>query len=147
MIIRVHTHLDIPSDQAWELIARPSTFLEICRPILGVRDPSALPDAWAEGQVLDLRLTLLGIPANRHQIRIVKIDEEQGEALTNEHGGPLRQWNHRLHGEPDPAGGTDYTDEIDIGSGPLAPFIWLFGHLFFRYRQQRLRKLARAYKP
>jgi hypothetical protein len=142
--IRVRTRLDLPPDDALELIARPATFLAICRPLLGVTDPSALPERWRAGDTYDLRLTVLGIPANRHVIHLVHLDQEAGEAFTNERGGVLRRWNHRLHGEPDGKGATLYTDEIDIGSGLLIPLIWTFGHLFFRYRQRNLRRLARA---
>jgi ligand-binding SRPBCC domain-containing protein len=143
MVIRVQTRLDLPPEAAWELIAKPSTFLAICRPLLGVTDPSALPDRWQAGDTYDLRLSVLGIPANRHTIHLIKIDEANGEALTNERGGPLRRWNHRLYGKPDGDGATLYTDEIDIGRGLLVPLIWLGGSLFFRYRQRNLRRLAR----
>lgn len=35
-----------------------------------------------------------------------------------------------------------YTDEVEIRAGRLTPLVWLFGHLFFRYRQMRWRTLA-----
>jgi len=37
-----------------------------------------------------------------------------------------------------------YTDQIDIQAGILTPPIWLFAHIFYRYRQRRWRHLVRA---
>ena len=58
----------------------------------------------------------------------------------------MRNWNHLIRIEPEGAG-SRYTDEIEIGAGPLTPLISLYAKLFYRYRQRRWRKLARTLEP
>jgi hypothetical protein len=104
-----------------------------------------LPDEWRLGARHELRLRAFGlIPLWRHRLRIVRLDRESGEALTNEGGGPLTAWNHRIRVEGAEGGRTRYTDEVEVRSGPLTPLSWAIAHAVFAYRQARFRALARG---
>jgi hypothetical protein len=83
------------------------------------------------------------IPAWKHEIRIVRVDEAARVIYTNERGGGVRKWNHRITIKPLSDDRCRYTDEIDIGAGPITPLVWAYAHVFYRYRQRRWRKLAR----
>ena len=64
--------------------------------------------------------------------------------LTNERGGPVRMWNHRIKVEPLSERRCLYTDELELRAGVLTAFVWLIAHLFYRYRQMRWRNLAQV---
>lgn len=144
MIVRVSTELDISADLAWETVKKPETFLYVVRGVLGVRQLDEVPEDWGEGLTVRVRLYFFHvIPAWKHEIRIVRLDEAAREIYTNERGGGVRRWNHLLKFESLSEQRCRYTDEIEIGAGPLTPFVWLFAHAMFRYRHIRWRRLAR----
>jgi hypothetical protein len=144
MIVRVSTDLEIPADLAWETVKKPETFRYIVRGVLGVKELDEVPEDWGEGLTVRVRLYFFHvIPAWKHEIRIVRVDEAALEIYTNEHGGGVRKWNHRITIEPLSSETCRYTDEIDIGAGPITPLVWAYAHAFYRYRQRRWRKLAR----
>lgn len=146
-MIRRSTRLPLPAGSAWELAKRSDTFLYVVRGLLGVRvlGGAELPERWRAGDAVQLRLLIGGvIPANRHELRVVEVDDERRVARTNEHGGLLRAWNHRISVAPEGEAASRYTDEVEVRAGPLTPLVWAGGHLFFAYRQRRLRRLART---
>jgi hypothetical protein len=144
VIARISTDLDIPADLAWETVKKPETFVYVVRGALGVQQLDEIPEDWGAGLTVRVRLFFFHVsPAWKHEIRIVRLDEAAREIYTNERGGGVRKWNHRLTFEPLSEQRCRYTDEIEIGAGPLTPFVWLFAHAMFRYRHMRWRKLAR----
>jgi ligand-binding SRPBCC domain-containing protein len=144
VIVRVSTLLDAPPERVWELVKRADTFLYVTRPFLGFTGVDEWPETLAEGEGLGARLLGFGfIPLWRHEIVLVRLDDEAREIYTNEHGGPVRKWNHRITVEA-ANGRSRYTDEIEIGAGIFTPMTWLFASLFFRYRQMRWRRLVRS---
>jgi hypothetical protein len=144
VIVRVSTDLEIPVDLAWETVKKPETFQYVVHGVMGVRQLDEIPEDWGEGLVVRVRLFFFHvIPAWKHEIRIVRLDETAREIYTNERGGGVRKWNHRLKFDALSEQRCRYTDEIEIGAGLLTPFVWLFAHAMFRYRHMRWRKLAR----
>jgi hypothetical protein len=144
VIVRVSTDLDIPADLAWETVKKPETFQYVVRGIMGVRLLDEIPEDWGEGLTVRVRLFFFHvIPAWKHEIGIVRLDEAEREIYTNERGGPVRRWNHRIKIDPVSASRCHYTDEIEVHAGPLTPLTGASTHLIFRYRQRRWRKLAR----
>jgi hypothetical protein len=144
VIVRVSTDLDIPAGLAWETVKKPETFRYIVRGVLGVKELDEVPEDWGEGLTVRVRLFFFHvIPAWKHEIRIVRVDEAAREIYTNERGGGVRRWNHRITIDPRSADRCHYTDEIDIDAGPMTPLVWAYAHVFYRYRQWRWRKLAR----
>lgn len=143
--VRISTDLPLAAEAACELAQKPALFAFVVRPVFRV---SGLPDerfarAAAPGDELSARLWWLGLlPAWRHHLRIVSIAPH--ELFTNERGGLLRSWNHRLTFEPRGDDACRYTDEVTLDAGPLTPLVQLFAQALFRWRQARWRALARV---
>ncbi len=77
-----------------------------------------------------------------HHLRVVRVADN--EIYTNEHGGPVKTWNHRLTFEPLTASSCRYTDEIETDPGLLGVPSRLFARLMFRHRHRRWRSLTRV---
>jgi ligand-binding SRPBCC domain-containing protein len=144
VLVRVSTELALSPDLTFETVKKPDTLAYITRGLLGFRPLNEIPADWGEGLVVRIRLYFFHVvPAWRHEIEIVRLDEAARVIETQERGGPVRNWNHRISVAPS-ANGTRYSDEIEIRAGPLTPLVWLYAQLFYRYRQHRWRKLART---
>ncbi|MFC7751670.1 SRPBCC family protein [Tsukamurella soli] len=135
--VRLTTILPLPPERARELAAQPETMRYVLAPYVTLAPGQELPDAVEEGLEASARMRLLGIPAWRHTIRVVRLTPD--EIYTNEHGGPVRTWNHRLTFEPLPGGRCVYTDEIEVEDGPRGWPVRLFVELMFRHRHRRWR--------
>ncbi len=102
-----------PEDRAFRYVARPLLCLEA--------DP---PRRWpGRGEVVRVErlLLLCVVPAWSHELRFVRLDDEEREMLTNERGGPIRKWNHRIRVEPLSERLCQYTDEVEVHAGVLTP--------------------------
>lgn len=103
------------ADHAFELAQKVELFQFVVAPILQMRSIE-LPDGVTPGATITGRLWWFGlVPSWRHHITIVAIDDH--ELYTNEHGGPVRTWNHRLTFEPLADGRCRYTDELELATG------------------------------
>jgi ligand-binding SRPBCC domain-containing protein len=144
MVVRVSTRLAAPAEAVWDAVQRTETLRYVTRGLLGLRADGELPERLAEGETYSMRLLFFGVvPAWRHHIRIVRVDEAGCEIRTEEHGGPVRSWRHRITIDGEGWGSARYVDEIEISAGGLTPFVWFYAQLFYRYRQMRWRRLAR----
>jgi ligand-binding SRPBCC domain-containing protein len=144
-VVSVSTKLDAPADVVWETLQKTELLLYVMRPLLTVRGD--LPKSWREaGQTVRIeRLAFFGVvPLWEHEIRIVRFDDEKREALTEERGGPVTRWEHRIKVEPLSGVSCRYTDEILLEAGSLTPLVRLFAEIFYRHRQSRWRALARV---
>lgn len=140
--IRLSTDLPVPAETAFALAQKLELFEFVCAPILRVPLPR-MPDVLVTGTEASGRLWWFGvIPSWRHHLRLVHIGEN--EIHTNEHGGPVRIWNHRLTFERLTATTCRYTDEIEIDRGIHGFVTRAFVHLMFRHRHRRWRALARV---
>ena len=143
MIICRMTRLHASASRVWEELQRLSTFAYVASGLLGFRLDGPVEDRFVAGHVYRGRLWLGHIvPAWQHQIKIIRVDAGSREILTNESGGPLRVWNHRLSVAEESADSCLYTDEIELDAGWLTLPTWVMADLFFRYRQARWRRLA-----
>lgn len=144
MIARIETSLPTSAERVWQLLLKRDTFRYITRGALSFDGIEHWPQQFAAGMTVTTRMRLFGIvPLWSHQLRLVQVDERERQLLSHEHGGLVRRWNHRIKIDEDGAQQCHYIDEIDLDAGPLTPLIWLFAHLFYRYRQMRWRYLAR----
>ena len=75
------------------------------------------------------------IPVWTHHLTVKQLDTT--EIYTNEHGGPLHTWNHRLTFEPIDDQRCRYTDEIETDDGSRGAATRLFVRLMFRRRHRR----------
>jgi hypothetical protein len=145
MRIEISTPLEAPADLIWRLLRKSQSLRYVAKPLLCFKGD--LPERWpAPGGVVRVEKMLFFcvIPAWSNELRMTRFDEDEYEILTYERGGPVRVWNHRIKVEPLLERRCLYTDEVEVKAGALTPFIWLFAHLFYRYRQMRWRSLAQV---
>ncbi|MGH2978781.1 MAG: hypothetical protein ACRDLQ_03985 [Solirubrobacterales bacterium] len=144
MLMRVSTRLSAPADVVWDTVKRTDTLRYVTRGLLGFRIDGETPERLTEGETYSMRLLFFGVlPAWRHEIHVARLDEAAHEIRTEERGGPVRSWRHRIAVDGEGWGSTRYLDEIEIAAGALTPFVWAYAQLFYRYRQMRWRRLAR----
>lgn len=144
-IVLLSTELDAPAPSVWEAAKRSATLLHVARGMLGFAGAHRFPEEWREGDVVRSRLVIFNLlPAWSHELRIARVDEPGREIYSNEGDVLVRVWNHRIRVEGISPSCSRYTDEIEVEAGLLTPVIWLYAHLFYRYRQRRWRRLARS---
>ncbi len=146
MIAKISTHLDTTADRAWKAVKRSATLLHVARGLLGFARSSTFPEEWREGDLVRTRLVFFHLlPAWWvHEMRVVRLDDRNREIYTNEGGGLVPVWNHRITITAVSEASCRYTDEIEIRAGFLTPLVCLYAHIFYRYRQMRWRRLARS---
>jgi ligand-binding SRPBCC domain-containing protein len=141
--MRVVRHSIFPAsaDEVWELLQRLETLLYITRGMVSM-EPVEVPDQVREGAVIRLKIKVLNAPpAMDYEMRFVRVDPAAHVMLTNEHGGVIRHWVHRITVEQLSAGRCLYTDQIDIDAGLMTPLVAGFARVFYRIRQRRFRDL------
>jgi hypothetical protein len=144
MMAKIQTELPSSAAKVWQALLKRDTFLYITRGMLGFRQTDQWPRTFRKEVQIETRLFFFHlIPGWKHRLRIVKVDEEQRELVSEEQGFIIRQWNHRISLQKESAQRCRYTDEIEIKAGLLTPLIWAYAHLFYRYRQRRWRRLAK----
>src|SRR5262245_55400633 len=110
LMVRVATELPLAAEVACALAQKPATFQHLVWPVITT---GRLPERVEVGEEVDFRLWFFGfLPAWVHHLRLVSIGPR--EIFTNEHGGMVRTWNHRLTFEPISDHSCRYTDEIEI---------------------------------
>lgn len=149
MIITVQTQLDAPPEKVWHAVKSLNTFRHVTRGMLGVTATKANPHIFeeplTEGKTFEVRMWFFNVlPAWKHTLHVHRLDDQQRELLTHEHGAFITTWNHLIRVQPGASGGTHYTDQIDIKAGLLTLGVVAFAHIFYRYRQSRWRRLART---
>jgi ligand-binding SRPBCC domain-containing protein len=138
--VPLRTELPIPAEAAFALAQKPEVFSFVVAPILRMRRLRA-PEKLEPGAEVSARLWWFGmVPAWRHHVQVVRLGDN--EIYTNEHGGPVRTWNHRLTFEPLTATTCRYTDEIETDPGLRGLGTRVFARLMFRHRHRRWRLLA-----
>ncbi|WP_109523537.1 MULTISPECIES: hypothetical protein [Nocardia] len=141
--IRVQTELPTDADRVWQAMRSPATFLYLCRGLFGVPALAGRVEPFRVGERGTAWLFAFHIiPAYRHTIGIVDIDDATTTIRTNEHGGIIRTWNHTLHVERLGPDLCRYTDTVEIDAGFATPVVTLAAVGIFRYRQRRWRKLV-----
>jgi hypothetical protein len=139
MVVKVSTELPIAAELACQLAQRPAVFKHVVWPVFTILDA---PEHLAEGERLVARLHFLGLlPTWKHHLLVVSVGPR--EIYSNEHGGPVKVWNHRLTFEPISDHACRYTDEVEIQAGALTFATVLFARAMYNWRQWRWRRLAR----
>lgn len=143
MMAKIATDLPTSAERAWRALLKRDTFLYITRGVLGFSGADRWPEEFRQNATIETRLWFFHfLPAWRHTLHVRSIDEDAGELISREAGGPITRWNHRIAIAPISERRCHYTDEIDIKAGALTPFVWAYAHMFYRYRQRRWRRLA-----
>jgi hypothetical protein len=139
--VRMSIELPIPAETAFALAQKPELFKFVVAPILRV-PALQMPDRLEHGAEGSARVWWFGVvPTWTHHLRLMHLGENQ--IYTNEHGGPVRTWNHRLTFEPLSATSCRYTDEIETDPGLRGLGTRVFARLMFRHRHRRWMLLAR----
>ena len=100
-----------------------------------------VPELIEVGTQGSARLWWFGVvPAWTHHLSIKQLEPTM--IYTNEHGGPVKTWNHRLTFEPLDTQSRRYTDEIETDDGLRGAPTCLFIRLMFARRHRRWRTLA-----
>lgn len=121
--------------------------MQVTSPLLKFKALGAdqLPDKWEIGKEYRLKLLLFGIiPLGRHFIKIIEINPEKKIIISAEHGFVTKTWNHVIKIDSKDDFNIIYTDDIEIKAGIFTLSIWLFAHVFYRYRQRRWKELLKG---
>ena len=144
MIATIQTYFDIPANKAWNILKKKDNFLYITRGLLGFAGKKEWPETFFQGQEIHTRLIFFHIvPAWKHVLKIVRLDDNLMELFSNEKGGFISTWNHLIKIEPVSADRCNYKDQIDIQAGWMTLGVWLYAQAFYRYRQYRWKRLIR----
>lgn len=143
--VRLSVVLPAPADRVWELLLRKDTFLYVTRGVVGYADTGRWPATlFSPGATISTRVRVFGWgPGSPHEVRVVRVDASERTVETEERGGLVRVWNHRMRVEPVSEAGCLYADRIELHAGLLTPLVWLFAAAFDRHRQRRWRRLLR----
>jgi hypothetical protein len=142
--IHLETELPTSADAVWQAMQHPTSFLYVTRGLFGIPALAGRTAPFHEGErgaawLLAFHL----IPAWRHTIHLVDLDDTTRTMRSQERGGALRSWRHTLHVEPAGEHRCVYSDTIEIDAGPLTGLVARVSVRIFRYRQRRWHKLVR----
>lgn len=141
--IHLETTLPTSAERVWYAMQSPVTFLYVCKGLFGIPALAGRAERLRRGERGTAWLFAFHlIPAYRHTIEVIEVDEPIGTIRTHEHGGLLRAWNHTLHVEAVDDNNCRYSDTVDIDAGLATALVAAVAVGIFRYRQRRWRKLV-----
>lgn len=142
--VELACRLEAPADQVWSALQTSRAFTYVTRGMLRYPAAERIDREWTVGDEIEGWIFLFGfIPFSRHHLRIESIDEDRRVVRTDESGGAIRTWRHRIEVTPIEGQACRYEDRIEIDAGPLTGIVTAYAQLFYRYRQRRWRRFAR----
>ncbi len=146
--LRITTVLAAPADRVWCAAQQPATLAHVARGLLTFPDLEGRQDPWREGETVTTRMRLFGlVPLWWHRLTVERVDHEARELRSDESGGLVRSWRHRIAVEALTGITARYTDELWIDAGPLTGPVQAFAWLLYHHRQRRWRAWARLPWP
>jgi hypothetical protein len=144
--IHLETTLHTSAERVWYAMQSPATFLYVCKGLFGVPALAGRAEPMRVGERGTAWLFAFHlVPAYRHTIEVVEVDENNRTIRTHECGGVLRAWNHTLHVEPTGNNHCRYSDTVEIDAGRATVLAAAVAVGIFGYRQRRWRKLVRKH--
>lgn len=144
--IHLQTTLPTSADRVWRAMQSPVTFLYLCEGLFGVPALAGRSEPLRAGECgTGWLIAFHVIPAYRHTIEVIEVDDAQQTIRTHEHGGVLRAWNHTLRVQTVDARTCRYSDTVEIDAGPITAVVAALAVGIFRYRQRRWHKLVRRH--
>ncbi|TGN13201.1 hypothetical protein [Leptospira ilyithenensis] len=146
MIVNVSTELKSDFETVKRSVLLPKLLIYVTTPLIKFTplDPNYFPMIWKDGEYL-VSMKLFGIiPFGKQYIGIQRFHDTTDEFILrdNGHGELIRKWDHWIFVRRTKNENLiSYTDRIEIKAGLLTPLIWIFGNIFYRWRQHRWRKL------
>ncbi|MGH9242850.1 MAG: hypothetical protein ACRD29_00715 [Acidimicrobiales bacterium] len=136
--VHVDTELPTDADRVWSAMKHQASFLYVARGLFGMpaltgRTEPVRPGESGTGWLFAFHV----LPAYRHTIEVVEVDDATRTIRSHEYGGVLRRWDHVLHVEPVAPGRCRYSDTVTIDAGPLTPLVAFVSVGIYRYRQRR----------
>jgi len=142
MKAKISSVFNTPAHRAWSAVKESRTLIFVTKGLLAFE--GNFPAIWQEGKKQTAQLRFFGvIPGWQHTLYFRAICDETHQLSTEEGGGLVSIWNHVIKITKIDGQHCRYRDEIDIDAGMLSPFVWLYAHLFYRYRQWRWRKMIK----
>ncbi len=144
--VRVETVLDCPADKAWLLVLKSATLVHVARPLARiVPDELPFPGEWSDKGTYFCRSYLFGfIPFGTRKIFLERVDSTKREIQSRESDSLIGRWDHLISIKQIDKGHCLYSDEIEIGAGPMTIWIWAWANWFYRHRQSRWKRLIRV---
>jgi hypothetical protein len=141
--VTVRSRLPAPAEVVWAGVRTPHAFVHVARGMLRYPAAERLDRPWEVGQEIRGWTFLFGVvPFSRHHLTIESIDDAAMVLWSDERGGLIRTWHHRLSVTAIDATACRYEDRIEIDAGRLTPVVATYARCFYRYRQRRWRSLA-----
>ncbi len=141
--VTVHTELAAPADVVFDAVRTVDAFELVTAGLLRYAPTRHRTGPLPEGEEMHGWLLLAGVvPFSRHRLRVERVDPVGRVLQSDEGGGLIRRWRHRIAVTPLGPDRCRYVDEIDIDAGVLTPAVRAFAAVFYRARQQRWRRLA-----
>jgi hypothetical protein len=84
------------------------------------------------------------IPVARHRLTFVTLDDLSYTFQTNERGGIISSWQHRIVVSAAGTKDSVVTDSVTFSGGIFTPALWVLVKLFYLVRAPRWIGLARA---
>lgn len=143
----VSLSLEVPASaaQMWSGVTSPIGFRFVSRGLVRWPVVASRTERWHEGETVTGWMFMAGfLPMSRHSLTFVRLDDESREFSTNEHGGPIRSWNHRITVTPLTEATSRIDDRVTFDGGVLTPALWVLVRLFYAIRRPRWVGLARA---
>ncbi|OFB37547.1 hypothetical protein BA059_18645 [Mycolicibacterium sp. (ex Dasyatis americana)] len=142
---RIHAETILPADtgRVWQAMQQVPTFLYVCRGLFGVPALAGRTEKFEAGERgTGWLMAFHVIPAYRHTIEVLDVDDTTRTIRTHEYGGVLRTWDHTLHVEPVTDRSCRYSDTVEIDAGRLTPAVAVLARGIYAYRHRRWRKLV-----
>lgn len=142
---RIHVDTILPTDaeRVWRAMKQIPTFLYVCRGLFGVPALAGRTEPFGAGYHGSGWLFAFHvIPAYRHTIEVLEVDDATCTIRTHEYGGVLKSWDHTLHVEPGAEHTCRYSDTVEIDAGRWTGIVVVLARGIYAYRHRRWRKLV-----
>jgi hypothetical protein len=135
VVVRRCVDLPAPAGAVFAAVRTPAAFRIVTRGLIRLTGLAGRDEPWREGESDRGVLLLFGvIPVSVHRITAESIDPDARVLQSDESGGLIRSWRHRITVAPIDERSSRYEDLIEIDAGIVTPFIAI--------RQRRWRELA-----
>jgi len=134
-----------PSDDMWRAVVSPQGFRYVSRGLVHWPVVASRTARWREGETVEGWMFFFGfIPVARHRLTFVTLDDHSYTFQTDERGGIISSWQHRIVVSPAGARDSVVTDSVTFSGGIFTPALWVLVKLFYLVRAPRWVGLARA---
>jgi hypothetical protein len=144
--IHVATTLPTSADRVWPAMQSSAVFLYVCKGLFGVPALQGRSEPLHAGERGSAWLFAFHlIPAHRHTIEVLEVNDATRTIRTHEYGGVIAVWKHTLHVQSIDERTCRYSDTVAIDAGRATAAVTAIAVGIFRYRQRRWHKLVRKH--